>query len=151
MSIARLPILVLFAVAGCVPAAQALAPPRERGPGRASPSVDPSVPYDHAVQSSAHNAFEREEPLLDQLVYDRIRSLELDIHASRAGQAAPPNDWFVYHEDIDLPGNRDSSCTLLSDCLRLVSAFHNAVPHHEVVTLWLDLKDAFIDGHSIED
>ncbi|MFL5318922.1 MAG: hypothetical protein ACJ790_04640 [Myxococcaceae bacterium] len=110
-----------------------------------APAEPANVPYNEALQTSAHNAFEREEPLLDQLDYDRVRSLELDIHDHKAGVDAPPGDWFVYHED--LPANRSTSCNLLSDCARLLTAFHRSFPEHEVVTLWLDLKGNFEGSH----
>ncbi|MDF2693646.1 MAG: hypothetical protein K0S65_2029, partial [Labilithrix sp.] len=73
------------------------------------------VPYDRAIQKSVHNAYERDEPLLDQLVYHRVRSLELDVHTRREGASAPARDWFVYHEDY--PGLRGTTCLQLSDCL----------------------------------
>ena len=103
------------------------------------------VPYDQAVQKSIHNAYERNEPLLDQLVYHRVRSLELDIHVRREGAVAPTGDWFVYHEDN--PVMRRSSCAQLTDCLGQLAAFHRAVPKHEVVTLFVDLKEDFEYGH----
>ena len=107
------------------------------------------VPYDRAVQKSVHNAYERKEPLLDQLVYHRARSIELDVHVRREGAIAPSGDWFVYHEDN--PVMRRSSCAQLSDCLGQLAAFHRAVPKHEVVTLFIDLKEDFDVGHQPSD
>jgi hypothetical protein len=105
------------------------------------------VPYGAAIMKATHNAYDRDEPLFDQLVYHRIRSLELDVHTSRSGTDAPASDWFVYHADV--PFMRDSSCSMLSDCLGQIAAFHAAVPRHEVVTLFVDLKDDFKPGHSV--
>lgn len=107
------------------------------------------VPYDRAIQKSVHNAYARFEPLLDQLIYHRVRSIELDVHQRREGERAPAGDWFVYHEDNPLM--RRSSCMELSDCLEQIAAFHRAVPQHEVVTLFLDLKDGGGEGHSPND
>jgi hypothetical protein len=130
--------------------------PREpREPGASEPSsartaLEPlDVPYDRLFQKSVHNAYARSEPLLDQLIYHRVRSVELDIHTSRAGMHVPAGDWFVYHED--LPLSRDSSCTRLSDCLGQLAAFHRSAPRHEVVTLFVDLKDDFERGHRPSD
>ncbi len=109
----------------------------------------PDVPYDRALQKSVHNAYERDEPLLDQLVYHRVRSLELDIHTGKSGESAPARDWFVYHEDNVLM--RKTSCTKLSDCLSVLAAFHAATPKHEVVTVWVDLKDPSSIGHTAAD
>lgn len=126
------------------------------GPGRSSPreasdgeEPAPEVPYDQAIQKSVHNAYARAEPLLDQLVYHRVRSLELDIHTRRSGSIAPPGDWFVFHEDS--PISRQTSCARLSDCLGQLSAFDEALPRHEVVTLFVDLKTEFEQGHSAAD
>lgn len=124
------------------------APKEEVIPDPVAPEAA-NVPYDQAIQKSAHNAFERDEPLLDQLMYDRVRSLELDIHATKTGYSAPAGDWFVYHEDF--PALRYTSCEMLSDCLALVNAFHRAVPQHEVITLWLDLKNGFGGDHDVAD
>ena len=107
------------------------------------------VPYDQVVQKSVHNAYARFEPLLDQLVYHRVRSVELDIHDSRSGIDAQRGDWFVYHGDQ--PFNRDTSCTRLSDCLGQLAAFHATFPEHEVVTLWVDVKDDFDGMHGPAD
>ena len=117
----------------------------------AEPSADdgPAVPYDRAIQKSVHNAYERAEPLLDQLVYHRVRSLELDIHTRREGANAPSGDWFVYHDDNPLM--RNTSCARLTDCLGQLAAFHAAVPRHEVVTVFVDLKEPFGSGHLPED
>ncbi|HVJ91855.1 MAG TPA: hypothetical protein VM580_18775, partial [Labilithrix sp.] len=109
----------------------------------------PEVPYDRTVQKSIHNAYNRNEPLLDQLVYHRVRSIELDIHVKRSGAKAPEGDWFVFHEDV--PFGRQTSCAQLSDCLGQLAAFHAAVPKHEVVTLFVDLKDGFETGYQPAD
>lgn len=106
----------------------------------------PNVSYAKAVQKSVHNSYERLEPLLDQLVYHRVRSIELDIHTGKAGDTAPNGEWFVYHDDA--PFLRDTSCTSLSDCLGQLAAFHRAFPRHEVATVWIDLKEAFGPGHT---
>lgn len=104
------------------------------------PDPEPQAPATYAdlQQKSAHNAYERHEALIDQLVYHRIRSLELDLHT---GDTA--GDWFVYH---DVP--TATTCRLLSDCLRDVGAFVEAVPEHEVLTLWLDLKSDWQEDQS---
>lgn len=104
------------------------------------------TPYNLAVQKSSHNAYARTEPIFDQLVWHGIRSLELDIHTDKARARAAPGDWFVYHED--LPFFRESSCAMLSDCLGQLAAFHAAMPDHDVITLWIDLKDDFRPGQT---
>ncbi|MBL8611250.1 MAG: chitobiase/beta-hexosaminidase C-terminal domain-containing protein [Myxococcales bacterium] len=105
--------------------------------------------YAEVQQKSVHNAYERDEPLFDQLVYHRVRSVELDVHNGQGGKPDVPGDFYVYHED--LPLFRDTSCDRLSQCLGVLAGFHRAVPDHEVVTLLVDLKDAFVAGHSRAD
>ena len=108
----------------------------------------PGLRYHEVRQKSAHNSFQRDESLLDQLVYHRIRSLELDIHHSKSFAADVPGDWYVYHTAIV---DADSHCSRLSDCLGLLAAFQRAQPEHEVLTLWIDLKDDFITDHQPAD
>lgn len=102
-------------------------------------AVREHVPYDRAIQKSSHNAYAKFEPIFDQLLWHGIRSVELDVHTRKRGRRAAPGDWFVFHEDY--PFMRRSSCQQLSDCLGQLAAFHTAVPQHEPVTLWIDLKD----------
>jgi hypothetical protein len=100
--------------------------------------------YADVRQKSAHNSFQRDEALLDQLTYHRVRSLELDIHHSASLAPDIPGDWYVYHIDVV---DDDSQCRRLSQCLAQVASLATAVPEHEVITLWLDLKDGFIADH----
>jgi hypothetical protein len=109
---------------------------------------DRSVPLNRVVMKSSHNAFERSEPLFDQLAFHQIRSLEVDIHNKKAGDSAPAGDWFVYHQDV--PTQRDTNCAKLSDCIEQVMAFHRTVPKHEVITLLVDLKDPFEGSQSMD-
>ncbi|PCC70595.1 Phosphoinositide phospholipase C, Ca2+-dependent [Nannocystis exedens] len=117
--------------------------------GDTTTGAEASGPRYHEVrQKSSHNAFQRHEALFDQIVYHRIRSLELDIHTGKAFEAALAGDWFVYHTDVI---DDDTHCRTLSQCLDQVAAFARAVPAHEVVTLWIDLKDGFGGGHQPDD
>lgn len=108
-----------------------------------------SLRYSEVQQKSVHNAYDRDEPLFDQLVYHRVRSVELDVHTGLGGKPDVPGDWYVYHED--LPLFRGTSCALFGQCLDVLAGFHRAVPDHEVVTLLVDLKDGFGTGHSRDD
>ncbi len=100
--------------------------------------------YGDVVQKSSHNSFQRAEALVDQLGYHRVRSLELDLHVGKTFERSVDGNWFVYHTDII---DDATSCRLLSDCLDETVAFAQAVPEHEVITLWLDLKDDWSAGH----
>ncbi|MCY1056685.1 Ca2+-dependent phosphoinositide-specific phospholipase C [Nannocystis sp. SCPEA4] len=123
----------------------------ETSTGDTTTGVESSGPRYHEVrQKSSHNSFQRHESLIDQLVYHRIRSLELDVHVGKSFESSIAGDWFVYHTDII---DADSQCLTLSQCLGLVAAFSRVVPEHEVVTLWIDLKDGFNNyvAHQPED
>jgi hypothetical protein len=93
--------------------------------------------YDEVRQKSVHNCFQRHEGVLDQFVYWRIRSFEVDIHASKPYEPALPGDWYVFHERWD----SFTSVETLSGFLRLLEAMRATVPGHEVVTVFLDLKN----------
>lgn len=116
--------------------------------GPATMSAETTLRYNQVRQKSAHNSYERDEALLDQLTYHRIRSLELDIHNGKGGHSKAYQDWFVYHRDLVATS---TTCNRLSDCLNELRAFHYANPYHEVVTVFLDLKDNFESGRNPAD
>lgn len=84
--------------------------------------------YDLVLQKASHNSYLQDKSLFDQLVFHRVRSLELDIWQSQ--------HWKVAHN-----GSGDSKCTPLTKCLAMLAAFHKATPQHEVVTVWLEPTD----------
>jgi hypothetical protein len=92
-------------------------------------------------QRAIHNAYRHgvREGLMDQLIYYRVRNLEWDIHAAKPYTAERflENDWYMYHTTVAEDLGR---CHMLSDCLRLLKAFHDAVPSHEVITIQLEPK-----------
>lgn len=103
--------------------------------------------YNQVRQKGSHNSYQRTEGYPDQALYWRVRSLEIDIHNSNDGAGWPAlnGDWYVYHVSVVDQG---SSVNRLSDALDVLRAFHLAVPDHEVMTIWLDLKDSFTtDGN----
>lgn len=117
--------------------------------GTATTGPAPAVlRYADVRQKSDHNSFQRDEALLDQMLVHRSRSLEFDIHHSASLAPELPGDWYVYHIDIV---DDDSQCRRLSQCLAQAAALAVAVPEHEVVTLWIDLKDPFIAAHQPQD
>ncbi|MGZ3687545.1 MAG: hypothetical protein ACXVBW_04560, partial [Bdellovibrionota bacterium] len=75
-----------------------------------------------------------QERILDQLLFDRARALEIDIHPAGAGQ------WEVYHTN----DQSNSICTPLAECLRQLQLFQRALPEHETLTIMLELK-AIVD------
>jgi len=107
--------------------------------------LSPSPPFNQVRQKNSHNSYQTSvhpESLFDQLVYHRIRALELDPQRSLNGRAAPANDWWVFHQD-NFPSDTSTHCPLLSGCLIDLERFHNLDRNHEVVTIWLDMKQNF--------
>jgi len=94
--------------------------------------------YNQVRQKSSHNSYERIESVGDQIVYHRVHSIEFDLHATGAA-----GDFAVFH-DTDSTYNR---CRTLSGCLRNVMSEHDINPNHEVITIFIDLKDSFTTGH----
>jgi hypothetical protein len=95
--------------------------------------------YNDVRQKSAHNCFQKREGVVDQIVYWRLRSLELDLHRKKAEHPPLDHDWWIYHESWD----PDTTVERLSGFLTLFGAIHHANPQHEVITLFLDMKEAF--------
>ena len=95
--------------------------------------------YNEVRQKSVHNCFQRHEGVLDQFAYWRLRSFEVDIHRSKPYAPALQGDWYVFHERWDA----FTSVEKLSGLLSFLRAMQLAVPEHEVVTVFLDLKDSF--------
>ncbi|MBL9100775.1 MAG: hypothetical protein JNL82_07450 [Myxococcales bacterium] len=103
-----------------------------------------SLRYDEVRQKSAHNTFQRDEPLVDTVLVHRVRSLELDIHVGKTLADEVAGDWFVYHVDVV---DDDTSCRLLSQCFAQIAAVAEVAPEHEVITIFVDLKDGLAGGH----
>ena len=108
---------------------------------------DSGARYNQVRQKSSHNSYQRKEGYPCQALYWRIRSMEIDIHNSNnsAGWPQLNSDWYVYH--ISFVDQRTSVNTL-EDALDALLSFHQAVPEHEVVTIWLDLKNDFVSGRN---
>jgi hypothetical protein len=103
-----------------------------------------------------------QEILTDQLLHDHVRALEIDVHS----EGAPAGRWKVYHTS----DAEDFSCRYLDDCLEMLRNFHYASPSHDVVNVFIELKNTvptsgvydvptasllwtnrnFAPGHSIE-
>lgn len=73
-----------------------------------------------------------------------MRSIELDIHVGKTFEPTEPGVWYVYHTDVT---DDETWCVRLGHCLGAVASFTNAIEAHEVVTLWIDLKDPWDDEH----
>ena len=105
----------------------------------------PELAFDQTWRISTHNAYwvDRGVPgdlfasgvgerLIDQLIADGARSIELDIHPDPDN----PGKFNVYHTK---PGN--TVCTTLDGCLKSVRFLHRAFPQHEAVVVVLELKE----------
>jgi hypothetical protein len=87
-----------------------------------------------------------QESLLDQLVTEGARAIELDVHPDQQR----PHVFRVFHT---IPGN--SLCDDLTDCLRVLRLFHAALPRHEVMHVVVELKEFtasnFDAEHTVDD
>ena len=96
--------------------------------------------YNDVRQKSVHNAFQRSEGIYDQVLYWRVRSLEVDIHSSGHPFAAcPDDDWLVFHGWTDPLSN----VLTLDEFLQICAGVQHTIPDHEVITLFVDIKDGF--------
>lgn len=95
--------------------------------------------YNDVRQKSTHNAFQRREGIADQFLYWRIRSMEVDLHIADVFDRSTKGDWAVYHDWHDPL----SSVAKLSQFLGICRGLTRAVPDHEVLTIFLDMKDPF--------
>jgi hypothetical protein len=75
--------------------------------------------------------------MLDDVYIDRIRGLELDLHSNRSD-----GNWRVYHTSSDAGY---SLCKIFDDCLKVIRAFHQGNPHHDVFFIHLESKETLSD------
>jgi hypothetical protein len=87
-----------------------------------------------------------QENLVDQIVAEGARAIELDVHPDQQRAHA----YRVFHT---IPGN--SMCDDLADCLRVLRLYHAALPRHEVVHVVVELKEFtaanFDAEHTVDD
>ncbi|MBI3541852.1 MAG: hypothetical protein HY075_01070, partial [Deltaproteobacteria bacterium] len=74
-----------------------------------------------------------QERLLDQLLFDHARSLEIDVHKDNPH----PGNWTIYHTDKQ----SNSLCSPLGECLKQLQQFHYALPRHDPVLVVIELKE----------
>lgn len=99
------------------------------------------VRYNEVRQKASHNAYQRDESIIDQLIYHRVRTIEYDLHTNYGEpvfklQAAPDGDWLVYHHIADM----NTNFKLFSQALSQLKGFHEIMPEHEVITVFFDIS-----------
>ena len=101
--------------------------------------VDRNVPLDFFASGVQEN-------LIDQLLADHARAIELDIHPDHD----TPHRYRVFHTE---PGN--SLCDDFVDCLRPLRLLQYALPDHELIHVIIELKEFtgpnFDSDHTVED
>jgi len=80
-----------------------------------------------------------QERLIDQLLHERVRSVELDLHYE-GGHAG---EFTVYHTDS---ATRDSQCHYLADCLAVLQRLDYLEPAHEPIVIILEFKETVAAG-----
>ncbi len=103
--------------------------------------------YNQVYQVATHNSYwvkrakhelyatGTQERLLDQLHFDHVRALEVDIHKVKHKRGA----WAVYHT----AKSANVFYEQLPDFLKQMQQFQYSLPQHEVVTVVLELKELF--------
>ncbi len=85
------------------------------------------------------------EPLLEQILSEGVRHLELDLHKD-----PKPHAFSVHHA---IPG--DTLCSTLDECLGLLRTVQRALPSHHPLVVMLEFKNLssplFDDEHTIAD
>lgn len=107
-----------------------------------------SVRYNQVFAIATHNSYwvkrayfpepfatGTQQRLLDQLLFDNVRGLEIDIHKTRK----QPGMWSVYHTGR----SKNSFFNSFTDFLKQLQQFDYALPQHEVVTVIIELKEIF--------
>src|SRR6478672_5007140 len=97
-------------------------------------TTNSSLRYNQVQQLSSHNSYAPNGPKdnIQTQFQSGVRSFELDIHRGRNA-----GEWKVYHI---LPfGNFVSD---LREALLLFRQIHRANPSHEVITIWLEVKNS---------
>lgn len=104
-----------------------------------------SLLYNEVSMKAAHNAYQRDEPLLEQLLFNPrdpanagCRAVELDISGS------PHQQWSVGHKS-----SYDARYRQLSLFLQQLQSWSSAHSKHDPITVHLDLKHTeqdYIDG-----
>ena len=99
-----------------------------------------AVPYSQAQSKASHNSYDRDETIPEQLLWDRsetwqggCRAIEYDIVQSKTDWR-----WSVQHDGSYNPDEKDQ----LSTWLGVLREWADANPGHDIVTLYLDLKNA---------
>jgi hypothetical protein len=103
------------------------------------------IRYNQVRQKSSHNSFDKDEGVYDQVLYFRVRSLEFDLHNDKGLSQNLTGNWYIYHTAVV---DETTTVDKLSDLMTILQGIDRAVLEHEIVTVFLDLKDDFDGTHS---
>jgi hypothetical protein len=92
-------------------------------------------PFNKVQKKHSHNSYAWDRNIFNQVVVDMIRSVELDLH-----NGGITGDWKVYHINSSVDDKT------LSYHLQEIKKIENYYPNHEVITIYLELKNAFEDA-----
>jgi hypothetical protein len=102
--------------------------------------------YNEVYQKGTHNAYwvdvaaadffasGTQERIIDQVLHEGVRSLELDLHF----ESGHSGEFTVYHTS---QATSNSTCHYLTDCLDLLHRLDYLEPDHDVVTIVLEFKE----------
>lgn len=127
-------------------------------------AASPSTPWNHVEQLASHNSYAH-PGAIDDLYARGVRTFELDVHRGDPTDFAPtiespgswvgrviadavghggdrPDDWRIYHHSLDTT----SGYSWFSEGLATIAA----LPATDPITVFVDNKDRFADGHSAD-
>jgi hypothetical protein len=112
-----------------------------------APALPNGVRYNEVRQKSSHNAFENpDQDIPGQILFSNVHSMEIDLHKG-VHQHDLDGDWYVYHYDpiVSFP---DSNVKTFSLFLERCRKIHLWNMNHEVITVFVDMHDAFTNDHN---
>ena len=106
----------------------------------------PSPRYDEIFRKACHNCYEKKyaDSLFDAFAY--TKNIEIDFYDQSnyfTGSGEKPQYWYVRH---DTAGGNDNCCSSnggLESCLTDIRHWSIANPEHDVITIFLDKKQAW--------
>jgi hypothetical protein len=96
------------------------------------------IKYHQVQQKSSHNSYANLKiDIRQQIQKSNVYSIEVDLHQGKGDVL--DSDWAIYHVGTDTRTNIDSFKYFLTLC----QIIHGDNPNHEVITVFLDMKEDF--------
>jgi hypothetical protein len=105
-----------------------------------------TTPLNRWFQWGVHNAYEKDDTSLYDILKNVSTDIELDIHSPSSSEQPYQTEWRVKHKKSSTFSNclkhkSNIEVNYLSDCLETIKDFHFDHPNHHLITLRLELKN----------